>query len=99
MSEESKPIKMHPDFLKAPEEFGKMNEAEKLASWEQAIQEDLETMRRHLPEGYVIVPVEPTDDMIKAANALWAAPGVNYVQLEPEDFYKAMIKAAQKEDE
>jgi hypothetical protein len=33
--------------------------------------------------------------MIEAANALWGeGTGVNYVQLEPEDFYAAMIAAS-----
>jgi hypothetical protein len=32
--------------------------------------------------------------MIAAANALWGeGTGVNYVQLEPEDFYAAMLAA------
>lgn len=49
------------------------------------------------PEGeaWRTVPVEPTEAMIKAANALWGeGTGVNYVQLEPEDFYAAMLAAA-----
>jgi len=49
------------------------------------------------PEGeaWRTVPVEPTEVMIKAANALWGnGTGVNYVQLEPEDFYAAMLAAS-----
>jgi hypothetical protein len=53
--------------------------------------------RTPAPEGeaWRIVPVEPTEAMIAAANALWGeGTGVNYVQLEPEDFYAAMLAAS-----
>jgi hypothetical protein len=53
--------------------------------------------RTPAPEGeaWRTVPVEPTDAMIEAANALWGeGTGVNYVQLEPEDFYAAMLAAS-----
>jgi hypothetical protein len=49
------------------------------------------------PEGeaWRTVPVEPTEAMIEAAHALWGeGTGVNYVQLEPEDFYAAMLAAS-----
>ncbi len=49
------------------------------------------------PEGeaWRTVPSEPTEAMIAAANALWGeGTGVNYVQLEPEDFYAAMLAAS-----
>ena len=49
------------------------------------------------PEGeaWRTVPVEPTEAMIEAANALWGeGTGVNYVQLDPEDFYAAMLAAS-----
>jgi hypothetical protein len=46
-------------------------------------------------EAWRTVPVEPTEAMIAAANALWGdGTGVNYVQLEPEDFYAAMLAAS-----
>jgi hypothetical protein len=53
--------------------------------------------RTPAPEGeaWRTVPVEPTEAMIEAAHALWGeGTGVNYVQLEPEDFYAAMLAAA-----
>jgi hypothetical protein len=53
--------------------------------------------RTPAPEGeaWRTVPVEPTEAMIAAANALWGeGTGVNYVQLEPEDFYVAMLAAS-----
>ena len=53
--------------------------------------------RTPAPEGeaWRTVPVEPTEAMIAAANALWGeGTGVNYVQLEPEDFYAAMLAAS-----
>lgn len=46
---------------------------------------------KRVPEGYVIVPVEPTEDMIKAIVEVMASGGWAH------DVYKAMIKAAQKE--
>ena len=49
------------------------------------------------PEGeaWRTVPVEPTEAMIEAANALSGpGTGVNYVQLDPEDFYAAMLAAS-----
>jgi hypothetical protein len=53
--------------------------------------------RTPAPEGeaWRTVPVEPTEAMIAAANALWGdGTGVNYVQLDPEDFYAAMLAAS-----
>lgn len=53
--------------------------------------------RTPAPEGeaWRTVPSEPTEAMIAAANALWGeGTGVNYVQLEPEDFYAAMLAAS-----
>jgi hypothetical protein len=53
--------------------------------------------RTPAPEGeaWRTVPVEPTEAMIAAANALWGeGTGVNYVQLEPEDFYADMLAAS-----
>jgi hypothetical protein len=53
--------------------------------------------RTPAPEGeaWRTVPVEPTEAMIEAAHALWGeGTGVNYVQLEPEDFYAAMLAAS-----
>ena len=53
--------------------------------------------RTPAPEGeaWRTVPSEPTEAMIAAANALWGdSTGVNYVQLEPEDFYAAMLAAS-----
>lgn len=99
MSEESMPIKPHPDFLKAMEKYGKMTDAEKLVSWEQAVQEDLETMRRHLPEGYVIVPVEPTHEMEASGIITFMKVHSKPTPFILDQVYKAMIKAAQKEDE
>ena len=57
---------------------------------------DMET-RTPAPEGeaWRTVPVEPTEAMIAAANALSGpGTGVNYVQLDPEDFYAAMLAAS-----
>jgi len=57
----------------------------------------LSTAAPPAPEGeaWRTVPVEPTEAMIAAANALWGeGTGVNYVQLEPEDFYAAMLAAS-----
>jgi hypothetical protein len=54
-------------------------------------------LRTPAPEGeaWRTVPVEPTEAMIAAANALWGdGTGVNYVQLDPEDFYAAMLAAS-----
>jgi hypothetical protein len=53
--------------------------------------------RTPAPEGeaWRTVPSEPTEAMIEAAHALWGeGTGVNYVQLEPEDFYAAMLAAS-----
>ncbi len=53
--------------------------------------------RTPAPEGkaWRTVPVEPTEAMIEAANALSGpGTGVNYVQLDPEDFYAAMLAAS-----
>jgi hypothetical protein len=47
-----------------------------------------------IPDGYVLVPIEPTDEMIFAAiNEHEGAP------ILPYSFYKAMIKAAPKPTE
>ena len=48
----------------------------------------------YLPEGYVIVPVEPTDKMI---NEFWNVVQVGS-EARPSDIYKAMIQAAQEVD-
>lgn len=42
------------------------------------------------PEGYVLVPVEPTEAMLNAGLDANVVP-------HPEDIYKAMIQAAQEE--
>jgi hypothetical protein len=58
--------------------------------------DDMEA-RTPAPEGeaWRTVPVEPTEAMIEAANALSGpGTGVNYVQLDPEDFYAAMLAAS-----
>ena len=44
-----------------------------------------------IPEGYVLVPVEPTEAMLNAGLDANVVP-------HPEDIYKAMIQAAQEED-
>ena len=61
--------------------------------------EAIEAWNRRTPapegEAWRTVPVEPTEAMIEAAHALWGeGTGVNYVQLEPEDFYAAMLAAS-----
>ena len=43
------------------------------------------------PEGYVLVPVEPTEAMLNAGLDANVVP-------HPEDIYKAMIQAAQEEE-
>lgn len=48
---------------------------------------------QHVPEGYVLVPVEPTEKMIEAGfNA-----HLNSGWIRSYEIYEAMIKAAQEE--
>ena len=56
--------------------------------------EQIEAYGIGLPEGYVIVPVEPTDKMI---NEFWNVVQVGS-EARPSDIYKAMIQAAQEVD-
>ena len=71
------------------------------AAYEAGIQEGIERMQKayqirprgksmlaHLPEGYVLAPVEPTEKMLEVANDKSVA----------EWLYKAMIQAAQEEE-
>ena len=51
-----------------------------------------------IPEGYVLVPAEPTLDMIKAAYRLTHDHFGVELLYAPEDIYKAMIQAAQEEE-
>ena len=73
------------------------------AAWDAGIQEGIERMQKayqirprgksilaHLPEGYVLVPVEPTEAMLNAGLDANVVP-------HPEDIYKAMIQASQEE--
>ncbi len=45
-----------------------------------------------IPEGYVLVPVEPTEPMLSAVN------GNDLMSWDSEAIYKAMIQAAQEEE-
>ena len=47
-----------------------------------------------IPEGYVLVPVEPTEKML---DAFWNVVQVGN-EARPSDIYKAMIQAAQEEE-
>ena len=76
-------------------------------AWEAGIQECIERMQKayqirprgksilaYLPEGYVIVPVEPTEKMEEAG--LEVHPW-DYTE-DMQKIYKAMIQAAQEEE-
>jgi hypothetical protein len=72
------------------------------AAWEAGYQvgmDDVPTAEYELPEGYVLVPVEPTEKMFKAGLG-WRESDS---ELEGEyrmvyESYKAMIQAAQEEE-
>jgi len=49
-----------------------------------------EGTRACCPEGYVVVPIEPTEAMVEAGDALWAHHCTS--------IYEAMIQAAQEEE-
>ena len=55
--------------------------------------EQIEAYGLGLPEGYVFVPVEPTEEMI---NEFWNVVQVGN-EARPSDIYKAMIQAAQEQ--
>jgi hypothetical protein len=59
------------------------------------ITKQLELAREYLPDGWVIVPIEPTEEMIQAAfrttASEWSDPVGHFVS-----HYKAMITEAQK---
>jgi hypothetical protein len=82
--------------------LGYQQEQDEQGGWAVSSQTDAEAIaawnrRTPAPEGeaWRTVPVEPTEAMIAAANALWGdGTGVNYVQLDPEDFYAAMLAAS-----
>jgi hypothetical protein len=83
------------------EEAEQSFDTDELAKAGQAVRDLLkayqERGRTPAPEGeaWRTVPVEPTEAMIEAANALSGpGTGVNYVQLDPEDFYAAMLAAS-----
>ena len=70
------------------------------AAMEQAQTEDLEVAymaglkdasSRRLPEGYVLVPIEPTEKMLEAGED-------PYDCLILSEIYQAMVKAAQEEE-
>lgn len=54
------------------------------------------SMLAYLPEGYVLVPVEPTEKMLKAGEELEYFEG-GYGST-CDEFYKAMIQAAQEKE-
>ena len=54
--------------------------------------EQVEAYGLGLPEGYVLVPVEPTEKMLDIMHDLHL-----FGEME-EDIYKAMIQAAQEEE-
>lgn len=56
--------------------------------------EQIEAYGLGLPEGYVLVPVEPTEKMIDA----WWDTHVDGETLDEVKAYKAMIQAAQEEE-
>ena len=81
------------------------------AAMEQAQTEDLEVAymaglkdasSRRLPEGYVLVPVEPTEKMLTTAwKTYFRNDNFTYDCYETYEFiavYKAMIQAAQEEE-
>jgi len=45
---------------------------------------------RHIPEGYKVLPIEPTQAMIDATGGLYYNS-----QTPPEEIYKAMLEAAE----
>ena len=53
--------------------------------------EQIEAYGLGLPEGYVLVPIEPTEAMVEAGLDANVVP-------HPEDIYKAMIQDAQEEE-
>jgi len=55
-----------------------------------SIEKELELAYEYLPEGYCIVPIEPTDEMCKFAEGSINKYLANAI-------YKAMIKAFQEE--
>ena len=52
--------------------------------------------KHYLPEGYVIVPIEPTEAMIDAAIANGAEGDQDMIRSYVAGDYKAMINEAQK---
>ena len=65
--------------------------------------QDLEAWNtRHIPEGYALVPVEPTDAMKETFFGLTFPERVSITPIHLGDFsrrYKAMIAAAQAQPE
>lgn len=59
-------------------------ESEAIAAWN----------RRSVPEGFVMVPVEPTPEMLAAGSEGWYEATMGSMI---RDMYKAMIEAAQEE--
>jgi len=53
------------------------------AAWEEAV-----VNSKLIPKGYVLVPIEPTEKMIEAGDALW--------DHHCTSIYEAMIQAAQE---
>ena len=66
------------------------------AAWNAAYNFHACKLRPMVPEGYVLVPVEPTEKMLKAGEELEYFEG-GYGST-CDEFYKAMIQAAQDEE-
>ena len=53
---------------------------------------------RHIPEGYKLVPIEPTKAMLKASEKVWEIDCFGSKMAWPSDIYKAMLVAADEKN-
>jgi len=53
----------------------------------------------HIPEGFALVPIEPTVKMLKASVKTYEVDSFGFKSAWPSDIYKVMIKAAGDQDD
>jgi hypothetical protein len=54
-------------------------------------------LQPQIPEGYVLVPIEPTDVMCQMSATAYKMDCTGAFQADPREVYKAMISSAPKE--